>query len=166
MAIELKESITGTNVYDGGVLIATFFSVKFDITGIIAARKAFPCSSEEVIPAYSLVMVKVNTLTGMALDAAVAKSCGYTIQLPNNGYPATMINSNDLYKPTVNLSDYSPSTNWSQAGDIIQMMIVLGLPVNEIINKHGSLALTYLMRCYVSAMNGGDEIMMPDSLIK
>ena len=60
--------------------------------------------------------MKVNTcdLIGVALDWAVAKCEGYKIQYSANG-TCIFVNAGDGYEC------FSPSTDWSQGGPIIEM---------------------------------------------
>lgn len=103
--------------------------------------------------------MKTSELTGAALDWAVAKCEGYRLDLVPEG-------------------SYSPSTNWSQGGPIIEregisVMYRPGVRMIANINgqyeqtighRHkGNLGLIAAMRCYV-ASKLGDEVEIPKEL--
>jgi len=95
--------------------------------------------------------MKTNELTGAALDWAVAKCAG-------------AVGANDR------LPWYTPSTDWSQGGPIIERE---GLTLDQWDdyprwrsgNSYGTTPLIAAMRCYV-ASKLGDEIEVPAELTK
>ncbi len=104
--------------------------------------------------------MKTSELTGAALDWAVAKCEGYRLDL-------------------VPEDNYTPSTDWSQGGPIIEReVIVLTHPKYDcwtatgqdptdldvpLYQEDGPTPLIAAMRCYV-ASKMGDEIEIPEEL--
>ena len=129
--------------------------------------------------------IKTAELTGAALDWAVAKCKGITIIDKRGGVWVPMPK-----EPHFN-EEYSPSTNWSQGGPIIEReiskvfrnvggtwsaMILKDVPLTPDErgtslalsrrgqwNGAGSAPLIAAMRCYV-ASKLGDEVEVPDKL--
>jgi hypothetical protein len=110
--------------------------------------------------------MKTNELAGAALDWAVAKCEGYTVDwdgwLSLNGVATFMPN------------EYKPSTNWAQGGAIIEregICVGTGLDsptwyANKGLMAHhhfGQTPLIAAMRCYV-ASKLGDEVEVPVEL--
>jgi hypothetical protein len=109
--------------------------------------------------------MKTNELTGAALDWAVAKCEGGTIRTEHGVF----LNQGDGY------DYYTPSTNWSQGGPIIERE---GIATRENgdsddwyackrWDNHGKFGATPLiaaMRCYV-ASKLGDDINIPEELL-
>jgi hypothetical protein len=99
--------------------------------------------------------MKTSELTGAALDWAVAKCEGYRLDLVPEG-------------------TYTPSTNWSQGGPIIEregMTLSCGLnksyamkSVGYLVHEYGDTPLIAAMRCYV-ASKLGDDITIPEELL-
>lgn len=101
-------------------------------------------------------MIKTSELIGPALDWAVAKCEDYL-----NDYPST--------KDWKNSSTFSPSTDWSQGGPIIDRMKIgviyngyFWFIPNTTIN--GPTLLTAAMRYYV-AIQMGDEVDIPKEIL-
>ena len=128
--------------------------------------------------------IKTAELTGAALDWAVAKCKGITSIDKSGGVWVPMPK-----EPHFN-EEYSPSTNWSQGGPIIEREEIELRPIyaegklfawnaaghdleydesGEYIdgsdhNSYGPTPLIAAMRCYV-ASKLGDEVEMPDQLM-
>ena len=119
--------------------------------------------------------MKTSKLIGPALDWAVAK-CENTGKLIKLGY---------VYEIVVNISAdlgggeavYTPSTNWSQGGPIIEREKFCAPvwdklwkhwsvphPKNAALRIHGPTPLIAAMRCYV-ASKLGDEVEIPEELL-
>ena len=117
--------------------------------------------------------MKTNELIGLALDWAVAKCEGVTVEYINDGITKCL-----LCNPS---GRYAPSINWSQAGPIIERegismrfspkdsrgnwFAVLG--PNRFLSPDfegfGPTPLIAAMRCYV-ASKLGDEVDVPNEL--
>lgn len=120
--------------------------------------------------------IKTSELTGLALDWAVASLHGYT--LTSDGISKLLQRGKEmrmLCSGSASLS-YSPSTDWSQGGPIIERERIdirhrpapwcdveatcrLGSPINAF----GPTLLVAAMRCYV-ASKMGDEGDVPEEL--
>lgn len=76
-----------------------------------------------------MIEVKTADLIGPALDWAVSKICGVVMQFsPAAGY---WIDAND---PDGQF--YSPSTEWAQAGPLIEKFKVMITPPNDLIHRN------------------------------
>jgi hypothetical protein len=116
-------------------------------------------------------MVKTTELTGQALDWAVAKCEGVAVVK----YPE----SRSLFFGA-GFDKYSPSTNWSQGGPIIEregIHLTTRAGVHKQtgewsaqagwagdITLHGETPLIAAMRCYVY-QQAGSEVDIPESLL-
>lgn len=121
-------------------------------------------------------MMKVSELTGAMLDYWVAKAEGCSLERYLGGY--RMYKAGDLIgfigpKRQTLLWHYSPSTDWSQGGPIIdregislgetytptspRKATICNGPANEAIIEQGKTNLIAAMRCYV-ASKFGDEV--------
>ena len=97
--------------------------------------------------------MKTSELTDAALDRAVAKAAGYSL------------NTLDLLYDIKCYSKFNPSTNWAQGGPIIERegIEVRGKAPNcyasypKYPTYHGPTPLIAAMRCYV-ASKLGDEV--------
>lgn len=111
-----------------------------------------------------MTTIKTNELTGASLDWAVAKCEGW------KPHAAASV---------VITGDYSPSTNWTQGGPIIERERIRVTPMPpgresegwvagiydkvESYGMQGQTALIVAMRCYV-ASKLGDSVEVPDQL--
>lgn len=139
----------------------------------------------------NMVQVKVSELTGAALDYAVAMCEGaegarlHTFKILDPVPPAWVI---DWSQGWVALVDYSPSTDWSQGGPIIEgegihLSQSFGGPDGSFAVPTGWLAYRYerggvinpprfrgptpliaAMRCYVASKKG-ETVMVPAELV-
>lgn len=104
--------------------------------------------------------MKVSELEGAALDWAVA-----------NCEELVSTNTKNLFEPWYLLRDYTPSTDWAQAGPIIEQERIRLDPRGVWVAGHDSSNDEYLgptpliaaMRCYV-ASKLGDEIEVPEEV--
>ena len=123
--------------------------------------------------------IKTSNLIGRALDWAVAKCEGYEVDhdftLAGIFMPGWFVQMGSNYwKP---LETYTPSTNWSQGGPIIEQEKIKLDPRKgqweatiwneaEMQNPaYGPMILIAAMRCYCCAKLG-DEVEVPDQLGK
>ncbi len=113
--------------------------------------------------------MKTSELTSSALDWAVARCEGYPTKVSRTGF---LIFSDPLIQCGPMGSRYSPSTNWSQGGPIIEREGIRLDPPRSIslwsAEKdghllHGLTPLIAAMRCYVASKLGG-EIEVPEEL--
>lgn len=122
--------------------------------------------------------MKTNELTGAALDWAVATSAELTIIQIKGGFPYV-----PKY-PTIGGQRFSPSTDWSQAGPIIEREQIDTRHVNDDWQvwhaatngktrtdgrkvrrvAGGPTPLIAAMRCFV-ASRMGDEVEVPKELV-
>ena len=124
--------------------------------------------------------IKTSELTREALNVAVAKCKGgefhmrtYRGDSPGNPFPAIQWDCD-----WQELSAYSPSTDWSQGGPIIERELIevgrqhgewiacINAPENgdwESTGQYGPTPLIAAMRCYV-ASKLGDEVELPEEL--
>lgn len=119
--------------------------------------------------------IKTSELQGPALDWAVAKCEGWDAPIYKN--PGRAV---PLYVATndTGLFTYSPSTNWTQGGPIIEQQRLFVRPKTTggwrcwfydgkgegiKFDQHGSTPLIAAMRCFVSSRLG-DELEIPDDL--
>ena len=103
--------------------------------------------------------MKVSELEGAALDWAVA-----------NCEELVSTNTKNLFEPWYLLRDYTPSTDWAQAGPIIERE---GIAIylygdgewQAVLEKEyaGPTPLIASMRCYV-ASKLGDEVEVPEEV--
>jgi hypothetical protein len=122
------------------------------------------------------MLVKTSELTGAALDWAVAKCEGKNGVLHGITHCIVIASASGVYKGT-----WRPSTDWSQAGPIIErikgFLLKHWLESNregqcqaEIHNYDGDwiafgpTPLVAAMRCYV-AIKFGDTVEIPDQLL-
>jgi hypothetical protein len=124
--------------------------------------------------------IKTSELTGAALDWAVAKCEGYTEHsYMRNAHIVRDVNGKvtGIQVPTNRQYIwYSPSTDWSQGGPIIEreLINVVWLSISNCcaslstpkvaIRACGPTPLISAMRCYV-ASKLGDEVEVPDGLV-
>jgi hypothetical protein len=115
--------------------------------------------------------IKTSELTGAALDWAVAQCESYPVSMSKTGY---LIFCDPLIQCGPRGTQYSPSTNWSQGGPIIERELITIQPV---VRPDGWMARTQrqdsvwegptpliaAMRCYVVSKLG-DEVEVPDEL--
>jgi hypothetical protein len=116
--------------------------------------------------------MKISELTGAALDWAVAKCEGHDVFIKHA--PVQV-----MYTPKGKRSGYiyTPSTNWSQGGPIIEregITVSDGSPVTGLEwmacdrgsthIQHGPTYLIAAMRCYVTSKLGGDAD-IPEELL-
>lgn len=110
--------------------------------------------------------VSIATLTGPALDWAVAKCEGVRVSAPQSHGKLEV-----HFSATDGGDVYSPSTDWSQAGPIIERD---GLTLTHQADRwaaqtdddlfaYGPTPLIAAMRCYV-ASKLGDEVEIPEEL--
>lgn len=125
--------------------------------------------------------VKVSELQGTALDWAVANCEGLPIQHDPMGFrtgseAGFWVWPSGLYTDRARLigRGYSPSTDWSLAGPIIERERIMVCPGPQWSAVHharlgrpyyGTAPIIAAMRCYV-ASKMGDEIQVPDVLVK
>jgi len=109
--------------------------------------------------------MKTAELTGAALDWAVAEAEGF--------FKNDMASVRDGVVDVFYFDEYSPSTNWTLGGAIIERERIELVP-DEIWNAYkqdqhipntGMTPLIAAMRCYV-ASKLGDETQIPEELIK
>lgn len=114
--------------------------------------------------------IKTSELQGATLDWAVAKCEGIT--LTSNGYIEYVVDHLNS-----EFTKYTPSTDWSQSGPIIEReKITIQYWIEEgwracckflhdpIVCCSGSTILIAAMRCYV-ASKIGDEVDIPEELL-
>ena len=124
--------------------------------------------------------VRVSDLEGAALDWAVAKAVGHTV--PDTVYYSGVNEHGRVVSSrAIDLSEFSPSTDWSQCGPLIEGRIVF-LSLNERMNRRpdgwsclvvgtrgvpafGETPLIASCRAIVAA-NIGDEVDVPDELVE
>lgn len=118
--------------------------------------------------------MKVSELTGSALDLAVAKCEGAEVKPNTHPFDKSLIIKWPNRASWDDFCDYSPSTDWSQGGPIIERA---GISIDKIDAMHwaavsgkrgwlyGDTPLIAAMRCYVSS-KFGDEIEIPMELLK
>jgi hypothetical protein len=127
--------------------------------------------------------IKTSELTGAALDWAVAQCESYPVSMSKTGY---LIFCDPLIQCGPRGTQYSPSTNWSQGGPIIERegidMLRLRANINNDVEDRGWRAyhtptreavthcyadgptpLIAAMRCYV-ASKLGDDVDVPEEL--
>ena len=115
--------------------------------------------------------MKTSELTGSALDWAVAKCEGWDTTNPNWMSRNNLVDDGSL--ELIELKSYSPSTDWSVGGPIIEREL-LDLYANGVwvaennvrpttISVEGPTPLVAAMRCFV-ASRLGDEIEIPQEL--
>ena len=116
--------------------------------------------------------VKTNILNGVALDWAVATAEGYKAELDDNEVVSWKIILSNAYRLV-----WQPSTNWSQAGAIIERELIT-LDYNPLkfegrpwiatlpsgVEEQGATPLIAAMRAYVSSVLG-DEVDIPEDLL-
>ena len=116
--------------------------------------------------------VKTSIINGFALDWAVATAEGYKAELDDNEVVSWKIILSNAYRLV-----WQPSTNWSQAGPIIEREL-LTLDYNPLTphgrpwiattrggaEEYGATPLIAAMRAYVSSVLG-DEIDIPEDLL-
>ena len=123
-----------------------------------------------------LAKIKTSELTGTALDWAVAQCEGLAVR-----YQPFFLTASDIKTPADwdTALEYSPSTDWSQGGQIIERGRIFLKPKSSssdwrsyVISatgngvqhsQHGPTPLVAAMRCYV-ASRLGDEIEIPVEL--
>lgn len=109
--------------------------------------------------------MKTSELQGAALDWAVAKCEGEKVESFGR-FGVAVISKREMY---------SPSTNWAQAGPIIEREKIAHWPDEEGgwlasanegrgIDFHGPTPLVAAMRCYVVSKLG-DEVDIPEGLV-
>lgn len=122
--------------------------------------------------------VKTSTLTGPALDWAVAKCEGMAIEIRPAGAcgrPLYVLAAEQGYTPWI----WKPSTDWSQSGPIIErekITVVWRSIVDEpnesywvaehdapLAQAYGSTLLIAAMRCFVASQLG-DTVDVPEEL--
>ena len=112
--------------------------------------------------------IKTSELTGAALDWAVAKCEGHKVNVGFRNLTYTPKGKRTLYA-------YTPSTNWTQGGPIIEREKIASNYsakrdcwfAESYDEKHveaGPTPLIAAMRCYV-ASKLGDEVEVPDELL-
>jgi hypothetical protein len=119
--------------------------------------------------------MKTSELTGVALDWAVAKCEDYVAEISRGGW-VVFDTHQDCPPPINDYNDsrwqmYSPSTDWTQGGPIIERERIRLDPRGVWVAGHDSSNDEYLgttpliaaMRCYV-ASKLGDEIELPEEL--
>ena len=116
--------------------------------------------------------MKTSTLTGAALDWAVAKCEGLLL---DNGGNLQVFDGEVKAHPSTLGTNYTPSTDWAQGGPIIERE---GIATRENgdsedwyackrWDNHGKFGTTPLiaaMRCYV-ASKLGDDVEIPEDLV-
>jgi hypothetical protein len=121
--------------------------------------------------------MKTSELTGPALDWAVAKSCGYAPRAfvekdCGQGAIRPLSRWCGVDVTPVGHTVYSPSTNWTQGGPIIERERIAIKPFKDggewlaklRTHQHdGPTALIAAMRCFV-ASRLGDEVDIPAEL--
>lgn len=130
------------------------------------------------------MMVNVSLLTGAALDWAVATCEGRNIKFDPMGFKNGSEAGYWIWEEKANNHidtaqligrNYSPSTNWTQGGPLIErenVSLASPSPVSDhwtamtnmsTHKQHGETALIAAMRCFV-ATKMGNEIKLPDLL--
>lgn len=124
--------------------------------------------------------IKTSELTGAALDWAVAKCDGLKITYDSIAY-WTDKPIGPQWKAAGKRCGYSPSTDWSQGGPIIESERIQVFPHNgaiewcgvahvqregyiELLTQDGPTPLIAAMRCFV-ASKLGDEVDIPKKLV-
>ncbi len=116
--------------------------------------------------------VKTSILNGAALDWAVATAEGHKAELDDNEVVSWKVILSNAYRLV-----WQPSTNWSQAGAIIERELIT-LDYNPLKSKgrpwiatlpsgaeeQGATPLIAAMRAYVSSVLG-DEVDIPEDLL-
>jgi hypothetical protein len=115
--------------------------------------------------------IETSKLTGAALDWAVAKCESYPVSMSKTGY---LIFCDPLIQCGPRGTQYSPSTNWSQGGPIIEREgIAIGKGDEQWAafanadteeGTQGPTPLIAAMRCYV-ASKLGDTVDIPEELL-
>ena len=128
--------------------------------------------------------VKTAELTGPALDWAVATCEGYECQFEDEVSGPWLVPQEGFLHDEKSLSQYSPSTSWSQGGPIIEREKIsvgyerygaIGGETWDAVKKsstddttlwleYGPTPLVAAMRCYVAA-EMGDTIEIPEELL-
>ena len=120
--------------------------------------------------------IKTSDLTGKALDWAVAKCEGFNPQRDDICEDFFLLDAEDV----THLREFSPSTNWTQGGPIIEREGIAvdcvrcdGNIVNwlaarppmddDLVEWDGPSLLIAAMRCYV-ASKLGDEVDVPNEI--
>ena len=121
------------------------------------------------------MQVKVNELSGNALDWAVAKSAGVGVHMSRGGWVVFDSDSHAEFSNGYNDSKmqmFKPSSNWAQGGVIIERegIALLKRPMGYWVASldrtcEGDAPLIASMRCYV-ASKLGDEVEIPDELFE
>lgn len=112
--------------------------------------------------------MKTSELTGAALDWAVAKCETLEVEYINDGITRCLLRVSPF------TSRYSPSTDWTQGGPIIEREVICCFPYagsgwiakqhgNSLAYECGPTMLIAAMRCYV-ASKLGDEVDIPEEL--
>lgn len=112
--------------------------------------------------------IKTSELTGAALDWAVAKCEGVTIDI------CILPEKTALFRTPIGSGQWRPSTNWSQGGPILEregISIVCMAPQHWGAHPsrgddpfiYSETPLSAAMRCYV-ASKLGDEVEVPEEL--
>jgi hypothetical protein len=116
--------------------------------------------------------VKTSIINGFALDWAVATAEGYKAELDDNEVVSWKIILSNAYRLV-----WQPSTNWSQAGAIIERELIT-LDYNPLkfegrpwiatlpsgVEEQGATPLIAAMRAYVSS-TFGDDVDIPEDLL-
>ena len=126
------------------------------------------------------MIVKTAELTGAALDWAVAKADGCVLYKDITLNGAWRVWGRNPHPDSAQLlEEWSPSTNWSQGGPIIELEKIECYPNDPVMPKaiivpsaekhfyfrqYGPTILVAAMRAYV-ASKFGDEIEIPDDLM-
>jgi hypothetical protein len=132
------------------------------------------------------MIIKTQNLNGAALDWAVAKACGYTVEVTTLDFfdnpiePCVCILDWDTH-PELDSTFFTPSANWVQGGVIIEreritlnqghdFMASIWKPDGVLGNKDwykfkqtGTTPLIAAMRCYVVSKLG-NEVDVPEEL--
>lgn len=127
--------------------------------------------------------VKTSELTGPALDWAVTFALGFKPRIEFKPMVVPKVSGICIEMPTGRITAFSPSTDWSQGGPIIERERVFPLsnistdsanPGWDFLAMHnhynvnetpmfGPTPLIAAMRCYVTSKLG-DEVEIPDEL--
>jgi hypothetical protein len=117
--------------------------------------------------------VKTSILNGVALDWAVATAEGHKAELDDNEVVSWKVILSNAYRLV-----WQPSTNWSQAGAIIERELIT-LDYNPLnpnegrpwiattrsgAEEYGATPLIAAMRAYVSSVFG-DDVDIPEDLL-
>ena len=125
--------------------------------------------------------IKTADLIGPALDWAVAKCEGYVCQFDDEVSGPWLVPQEEFLHDEKPLSKFSPSTNWSQGGPIIEreritisqgrdLIASIWHPLSGVesdwyrFKQTGLTPLVAAMRCYV-ASRLGDEVDVPEELL-